>query len=693
MTTINNALRVASQLQNEGKLAQAENILQQILESHPKQADALHLLGIIAYQVGKITLGIQFIKEAIESNPIIALFHSNIGEMYRKLKALPLSIQSGQRAVELDPNSATAWSNLGIAYYDAKQYTQAEACHEQALTINPTQGRSLNNMGSLYKEYGEIVKAITFYQSAIAATPDFVEPYNNLGVLLHQQQEFNQALECFKHTVFLAPTYAEAHCNLGGTFLSLEQYDNAQFHFEKTLELKSDSADAYHGIAKIQLYKQHFIESEESIRKAIAISPDQAEFYQHLSAIYNDQGDHTQALSYLDHALSMDATAASLHISKGTVLMEMGKIPEAEAQFIKIAQDSIVDTRIFAHYSLVQLRKVKSDSPSLKALLSIDSSIQDVPTNKLEYVYFALGKCFDDLGEWSKAFEFFTKGCQLKRKKISYNITEQIQLTEKIIQAFTQETIEQLRKFANPSALPIFILGMPRSGSTLVEQIFSSHPDVHGAGELKYLNNLIQWPVKDHNRVLRYPENIQKLSPEIYRSITEQYLLSLQRISPDSMRITDKMLHNFTAIGVIHALLPNAKIIHVKRNAIDTCLSCYTKLFSQGQLYSYDLTELGQYYACYERIMQHWRSILPSDAWIDIEYENIVCNLETETKRLLEFCDLTWDPACLDFYQSKRQVRTASFMQVRQPVYTTSVERWRKFEQELAPLFNILKLT
>ena len=153
------------------------------------------------------------------------------------------------------------------------------------------------------------------------------------------------------------------------------------------------------------------------------------------------------------------------------------------------------------------------------------------------------------------------------------------------------------------------------------------------------------------------------------------------------------MPYNFIAIGLIHALLPNAKIIHVKRNPIDTCFSCYTKLFTEGQLYSYELTELGQYYQCYERIMNHWRRILPSDAWLEIEYEVMVNNLEAEAQRLIDFCDLAWEPACLTFYQSKRQVRTASFVQVRQPIYTSSVERWRRYEQELAPLINVLNRT
>lgn len=692
MMSVDEAMHIATQLQSEGKLEQAETILNRILATNPSNAYALHLLGIIAYQVGKITLGVQLTEQAIQNNPNVALFHSNLGEMHRKLKAIHLSIQCGQHAIALDPNSATALSNLGIAYYDAKQYEQAEKYHKRALRINPRLSCSLNNMGSIYKEYGQTNLAIEFYQAAIAASSHFVEPFNNLGVLFLQQQEFKKAFECLSQAIRLAPAFADAYCNLGLTLLGLDQCDNALIYFEKALRLKPDYAEAYYGIAKVYLHQHHFTESEHYIRKAMMINKQQLEFYNLLAEIYHQQGNDAQALMHLDQALSMDATLSSLYLSKGNILMEMGEISKAEEQFLKMTSNSTLETRVDAHYCLVQLRKIKPDHASFHDLLSITNDIQSLHLSKSEYLYFALGKCYDDMGAWAKAFENFTEGCRLKRQRITYNIAEQIQFTQKLIHCFTPQVIEYLQAFNNPSALPIFIVGMPRSGSTLVEQILSSHPQVYGAGELKYLNNLIQWPVKNQQTTVSYPDNILQITPEICRAITDKYIAYLRRFSPHAIRITDKMPHNFIAIGLIHALFPNAKIIHVKRNPIDTCLSCYTKLFTHGQLYSYDLTELGQYYQCYELIMNHWRHILPSNTWLDIEYEVIVNNLEAEAQRLMEFCDLAWDPACLAFYQSKRQVRTASFVQVRQPVYTSSVERWRRYEKELEPLIHALNL-
>jgi len=690
MRSVDESWRIAEQLQSEGKLEQAEILLNQIIASNPSHAYALHLLGVIAYQSGKTALAIQLIGQAIQSNSQVALFHSNLGEMHRQLKEIALSIQCGEQAVALDANGANAWSNLGIAYYDAKQYEQAENCHKRALTINPRLSCSLNNLGSIYKTQDHTKLAILFYQGAISTTPNFVEPLNNLGVLFLQKQDFKQAWQYLNQAIVLAPTFADAHCNLGLSLLGLEQSANALMHFEKALQLQPDYAQAYYGYAKIYLHQHNFIESECSIRKAIMINPEQVEFYQLLAEIYHEQGLYTEALMHLDQALAKDPTLSNLYLSKGNVLMAMGEISQAEAQFLKVTTNPKLDTRVNAHYCLIQLAKVKPDNGSLHALLSLTNDLQALSPNTLEYLNFALGKCYDDIGEWEKAFQYFTEGCRLKRQGITYNIAEQIQFTDKLINCFTQQTIEHLQAFANPSALPIFIVGMPRSGSTLVEQVLSEHSQVYGAGELKYLNNLIQRPIKNQLSTLYYPENIYHLSPEICRAITDNYVTYLQHHAPKAIRITDKMPYNFIAIGLIHALFPNAKIIHVKRNPIDTCLSCYTKLFTEGQLYSYDLTELGQYYQCYERIMNHWRSILPSDAWLEIEYEAMVNNLEAEAQRLIEFCDLAWEPACLDFYQSKRQVRTASFIQVRQPIYTSSVERWRRYEQELAPLIEVL---
>jgi hypothetical protein len=253
---------------------------------------------------------------------------------------------------------------------------------------------------------------------------------------------------------------------------------------------------------------------------------------------------------------------------------------------------------------------------------------------------------------------------------------------------FDQATIERLRGGGDSSQLPIFVLGMPRSGTTLTEQIISSHPDVHGAGELPDLMAIAQRDVAGTGAV--FPNNIPALDLAGLGTWGADYVNGLQRRAPTAKRITDKMPVNFLAIGLIHMMLPNAKIIHVDRNPVDTCLSCFMQLFSSRQDQTYDLAELGRYYVDYARLMEHWRNVLPKGAFLDVQYEDIVADQETQARLMIAFCGLDWNDACIDFHKNKRPVRTASVSQVRQPIYKSSVERWRPYEKFLGPLLDAL---
>jgi len=688
--TLENAMMLAAKLQSEGQLAQAEELLQRIIQVNPAHAHALHLLGVIAHQGGNTALGIQLIQKAIVHEPKIALFHSNIGEMYRQLHNIDLSIEHGEIAVNLDPNSALALSNLGIAYYDAKQYDQAERCQKHALALDPTQCNALNNMGSIYKERKNMQEAMRFYQAAIASSPNFADSLNNLGAILVIEQQFSQALQYLKRAIVLTPNSVDANCNLGFAFNGLENVDIALCHFQRALELNPQHAEAYLGISMVYCTKLDFEAAENYVRQALELEPNKAEFYQFLAMIYCNLNDSTQALAYFDHALSLEPTLSSAFIGKGNLLAEMGKMDEADAILSQAQMDPSTATQLSLHYSLVQLHTVKPQDSSMQALLSIASNVADLTPQQQEYLYFALGKCYDDIGEWATAFEHFTKGCQIKRSNSTYSTEEQNKLTQRIIDCFTEKTLETLRQSANPSTAPIFVLGMPRSGTTLIEQIIASHPSVYGAGELTHLTQIISRPIDTPAGTLVYPENILHLTHAEARAISDEYLSHLQSYAPTAAHISDKMPGNFVAIGLIHALFPEAKIIHVERNPIDTCLSCYTKRFTHGQLFSYDLTELGHFYASYQRIMAHWRQLLPANSWLDVCYEDVVIDLESEARRLITYCGLPWDPSCLAFHSAQRQVRTASYMQIRKPIYKSSVDRWRRYERELMPLMQAL---
>lgn len=246
-----------------------------------------------------------------------------------------------------------------------------------------------------------------------------------------------------------------------------------------------------------------------------------------------------------------------------------------------------------------------------------------------------------------------------------------------------------MRGAGNASATPVFILGMPRSGTTLTEQILSSHSEVFGAGELPDLLQLANAPLLLADSQ-GYPKPLQSLSKDLLSSLGNQYIERTKNHAPAATHITDKMPANFFCVGLIHLMLPNAKIIHIRRNPVDTCLSGFSKLFNSGQQHSHDLTELGHYYCGFNKLMKYWHSVLPSNKFMEIQYEDLVVNSEDKSRELISFIGLEWDEACLNFYQNKRTVRTASITQVRKPIYQSTVDKWKRYEDQLGPLLDAL---
>jgi len=343
---------------------------------------------------------------------------------------------------------------------------------------------------------------------------------------------------------------------------------------------------------------------------------------------------------------------------------------------------------IAARIHLVQNDKVSADDEHFAALRAAEKKMAEFSDNRRLSLHFALGKCYDDIKDYGQAFPHYLAGCRIKRAKLGYDPAAAARQFVELQEIFSKDFIGRLRGSGDPSAMPIFVLGMPRSGTTLTEQILASHPDVFGAGELPDLLRIAHR--KTHPATTSFPDNLRYLDSATLNAWGAEYVAAVQQRAPTEKHITDKMPANFFAVPLIHLMLPNAKIIHVNRNPVDTCLSCFTRLFHRKQEHTYDLAELGRYYADYARLMDHWRKVLPADAFLDIRYEDIVADQEKEARRLLDWCGLEWNPACLDFHQTKRQIRTASVTQVRQPIYSTSVERWRKYEKFLGPLLKEL---
>ncbi len=683
---IDQALQIATKHQAEGQLPQAEAILRQILKARPRHAFALHLLGIIAHQSGQKDLAIQLIGQAIDNDPSVAQFHSNLCEMLRQDKQLDEAIQHGKKAVALDKKSAEAHSNLGIAYYDSKDYLKAKKCQHQALKLAPEMPQALNNIGSILRQEKDREGAMRYYRKVLQYAPGHLESINNLGAILTEDERPDEAVGVLLKAIKLKPDYAEAHCNLGCAFLALENLDKAVIGFNQALKFRPDYAEAHEGLAKFYREQHDLDATEREAKRALEIAPERAEAHCLMGNIYSEKGFPELADEEFGKALELDDSLPGIYLGKGQLLMQQGKLDDSETSFRKAIEFD--PSGIAGRLSLAQLRKTKEGDENVKSLIEAAEQLDTMPEPKAMSLHFALGKVYDDRKRYDLAFPHFLEGCRLKRKRIQYDTKENHQALADISEFFNSEKLESLRGAGDTSDLPIFVLGMPRSGTTLTETIIASHPDVHGAGELPDMLGLANCPSGVTTE--KYPMALKGLTRDDMASLGARYVKGLQERKPEAKRITDKMPANFFAVGLIHLIVPNARIIHVNRNPLDTCLSCFSRMFNTGQNHTYNLTELGLYYRNYAKLMDHWRKVLPEGAFYDLQYEDLVADNEAQTRRLIDFCGLDWNDACLESHKNKRSIRTASVTQVREPVYTTSVERWKRYDEFLGPLKDAL---
>ncbi len=682
------AIEMAARNIDAGELRPAELMLQQILKKDPENAHALHLLGIIAHKVGRGELALDLTGRALARLPNEVQFHVNRGEMCRSLKRLDEAVSHGKKAVSLDPTSATALANLGIAYYDCKEYDRAEACQKKALELNPSLVIALNNQGSIQRARKNWGGAIAYYRQALAIKPDYLESMNNLGALLIEDEQIEEAVKVLLAALKVNPRYADAHNNLGNAFLSRELFDKATQAYNNALTLKPAFPEAMLGLARIHKEQDRLDDALLQTRRALEVNPDKAEGYSLLGDIYLKQGLYPESEEAFTRAMALDSEQMGAYLGLGQLRMEQGRMDEARTAFTQAME--MRPDQIAPHVFMAQVRKCTVDDPVVARLQQESAKLPTMTSSRALSLHFSLGKVYDDLGDYDRAFSHFQEGCRIKRGTLQYDSERHRQLYRNIAAFFSAETMARLGGTGDPSELPLFVLGMPRSGTTLVETILASHPQVFAAGELHDILRIANQP-KPGVQSEGFPLSMQGLTADDLAQMGSRYVTGLRRHSAEAGRITDKMPANFMALGLIHLMLPHAKVIHVQRNPADICLSAFTRHFnSNSQLHSYDLREMGQFYVDYARLMEHWRQVLPEGAFLDLRYEELVAKPEEKTRALLEYCGLTWDDACLTPHKTLRTVKTASVTQVREPVYTTSVERWRRYGKHLAPLLEAL---
>ena len=535
-----------------------------------------------------------------------------------------------------------------------------------------------------YKANGQLDYAVNDLQKALTLKPNYVEAHYNLGVVLEEHGQVESAIKSYKNAITIKNAYPGAHNNLGNIFLNLGQLGNAIDHFEWAIAFKPNFSEAYNNLGVAFQAQNRNDEAIISFEKALVINPNYVEAHSNLGTICQYFRQTDRAIKCFEKALLVNPNHAKSLFLLGVVFRGLGEISTSVEKFEKALSVNPDYSEVLAHLS-----EINSYTFSNLHISNIKKLLSSQKTTKRDRINlcFTMAKVNENSGKQKEFFKFLNEGNRLRKDELAYTIDRSQNMFSVIKNIFNQSPIFKKKLSYEKSVIrPIFIVGMPRSGTSLVEQIISSHAEVYGAGELDNIAEMIIPKLKIFSN-----DASKKLSESDFLSIRKKYLDRLLSFDSSEKIITDKLPLNFRFIGFILLAFPEAKIIHMKRDARATCWSIYKSNFDQqGNAFANNLSDLSKFYDLYAELMDFWHKAFPNKIY-DMCYEDLTTNQKEETGKLLEYCDLNWDENCLNFHKSTRAVKTASALQVKQKMYQGSSEAWKKYEAELKPLIMALK--
>jgi tetratricopeptide (TPR) repeat protein len=689
-------LLLAEQKRRHGFLADADDLTRRAAAAAPDNAEAEHMLGIIAHQSGKLGDAIDHVRRAIAIKPDVALYHANLGEMCRLAGRVDEAIAAGRRALEINPDYAGALSNLGIALFDQGKFDEALELYDRAVALDDNFAQAHSNRGNALQRLKRFADAEPSYRRAIELMPGFADAWNNLGTCLRELKRPDEAETVYRKALELGPNNPDTLDNLALALKDLDRLDEAAELMCRALVIEGRSDKLYVHYATVLLDQKKIDDAAAAAARAIAITPNNHDAVNLMGRVAFERGELDESLSHYRKALALKPDLADAYNNMGNVLKELGKLDAAHAAYLEALR---LDPSIAGVYvNLADSKKFAAGDLHLAAMEELAAKTDGLSKTDRMQLDFGLSKAYADLRDHDRSFRHLLAGNAAKRSAIAYDEQATFALFDRIEALFTRELIAAKSGGGDPSPVPIFVIGMPRSGTTLVEQIIASHPVVYGAGELQTFNDVVLTVRGPDGNSLPYPDFVSALDAGPLQQIGARYIALVRALAakhgrPDAGRVTDKMPSNYYFAGLIHLALPNARIIHTIRDPVDTCISCFSKLFSAEQNHTYDLGELGRYYKRYERLMAHWRNVLPPGRILDVRYEDIVADVEAQARRIIAHCGLPWTDRCLSFHETDRPVRTASATQVRQPIYRSAIGRWRVYEQHLGPLLDALHIS
>ncbi len=639
-----------------GQFERAAGCCRTALRLWPDFPEALCNLGLALQGLGKHADAVDQYRRAIELRPDFAVAHNNLGNALRELGRLDEALDHFRRAVELAPDHAPARTNLGQMLVDRGRAEEALPHCQEAVRLQPDLAPLHHNLGNALRALGRFAEARAAYLEAIRLDPNLARAHAHLGLVLQQDGQLGDALVWLRQATEMEPANADFWTYLADLYADREEYAEAIPCWERVLALVPDRAAAHNGLGWALQEERRLTEAEEHFRTALRLQPDLAAAQLSLGGLHEELGDLAAAEAAFREALRLQPAFAVPHARLATLLR--GKLPDA-------------------------------DLAALEHRLA-DAELAEGPRARL---LFGLAHVLDAHGECARAAECLRQANALalelaRRQKRDYAPADHERFVDNLIRAFDADWFARRSGAGLPTRRPIFVFGLPRSGTTLIEQVLASHSRIHGAGELRFARETFEAIPAVLGRPAAPMECVAALEPAAIRRLAEQHEDRLRGLDRSADRIVDKMPDNYVYVGLLSALFPQATLIHCRRDLRDIAVSCWMTDFRSIR-WANDPAHLASRFTQYRRIVDHWRTVLPA-RMIEIDYEETVADLESVARRLIAAAGLDWQPACLAFHTTQRPVRTASVTQVRQPVYTQSVARWKHYEHDLGELFEAL---
>ena len=674
-----------------GRFDEAAALYRRVLEAAPEQPDALHLLGLALGRLGDQTQALALVERAVAAAPAHPGYRFSQGNLLIEAKRWAEAAAALRLVVAAEPRDLAAKSTLAVALIELRDAAGAERLLHEALAADPGFVPAIDNLAALQLTRNDWQGAEANARRSLALRPDSPQALNTLGSALHKQGRDEEAEPLLVQAVRLRRDFVEALYNLGLVRTRRHEHVGADSALRAALKLAPDDPRILATMAELTGEMSLIDESLELAQRAHAIAPDAPAVLWALAGAWRLHGDYETAERLMRQTIEL-SPSAPYFANLGHLLWERGELVKARAMLEHaLALDPDIGA---ARMTLAQCGRVTSaDDPNLVAAQAhlARPGIADDVRMSLE---FAIGKSLDDLGQHTESFVHYQAANRLKQAALPKYEHDSERLFEQACRArFTPAAVRAAQVHGSQSEVPVFVVGLPRSGTTLTEQIIASHPDAYGCSELLKMREIsARIAATSVNRGGReYPGAVFDLTPVEIKDYAQMYLEHIRVLAGEpKRRIVDKMPMNLKHLGLIAVLFPRAHVVHCRRHPVDNCLSMYFQNFGRGSYYANDLVDVARFYANIERIARVYEQQLPL-AIMDFHYEQVVAEPEARARALIDFIGLPWDDACLNFHQSDRAVRTASAWQVKQPIYTRSVARWKRYGDAIAPLVDTLR--